>query len=161
MSSSLAMRIRRKKIIFYALMFFLAGCSNSSKDVLTYTLQLKPGMTIAQVKALFPKEMHWKDDQADEIKQNCWMIRRYSSNSVSRRVVFLEPGHGWRATTVYFDSKGKLVGLHFDASSGSQLEDDDLRFPGELRFPTEVMAPHSKSAPAAKYLTVMPSPVTK
>ena len=146
--------------VLCALIIYLAGCTDSSKDILTYTLQLKPDMTLEQVKALFPRNMLWKEDQADESKQNCWMERRFSSNAAVYRIIFSQSDYDHRFTWVYFDSKGKLVGLNFEASSGSQLEDDDLRFPGELRFPTEVMAPHSRSAPAAEYLKVKPSPVT-
>ena len=115
---------------------FLAvlGCTDSdsdpSKDVLTYTRQLKPGMTADEVQALFPKEMHWADDSLEHGAGS--MERQYSKNTAVRVVVFSETGHGHRTTRVYFDSEDKLVGLLVDASSGYQLGDDELRFPEEV-----------------------------
>lgn len=109
----------------------LTGCADPSKDVLTYTRRLKPGMTTVEVKSLFPSEMHWFDEPADELKQHCWMKRRYSLNPVARRLVFREPAM-YRVTDVYFDTNSTLIGLDMSASSGPVLADTELRFPGEL-----------------------------
>jgi hypothetical protein len=111
----------------------LMGCS---MDQLTYTRQLRPGMTVEQVKALFPQRMLSLDEVVDEAKHNCWMQRCYSTNVIVRRLCFSDPNRiGYRATDVYFDSADKLVGLFFSTSSGSELRPDELRFPGELRAP--------------------------
>ena len=110
----------------------LAGCADPSKDVLTYTRRLKPGMTASEVQSLFPKNMRWIDEPADEVKENCWMNKRYSSNQVARRLVFSEPEAGWRVTYVYFDTNSTLIGLDMGASSSPVLTETELRFPGEL-----------------------------
>jgi len=64
-----------KNLAFGAILCVLslcfAGCDRSKEDVLTYTRQLQPSMTVDQVKALFPKEMHWIDESADESKDFC------------------------------------------------------------------------------------------
>jgi hypothetical protein len=126
------METTRMRTVAAIALLCLAGCANPAKDVLTYTRQLKPGMTATQVRELFPKEMHWIDEAADESRQNCWMDRRYSTNRVAHRLSFCEPDSGWRVTTVYFDTNSVLIGLEMGASSGPELAEDELRFPEEL-----------------------------
>jgi hypothetical protein len=106
------------------------------------------------------QSLHWQDEAADETSQNCWMARRYTTNRVSRRMTFQEPGAAWRVAGIYFDATGALVGLDFSASAGPALKPNDLRFPGELRFPAEQVGPNTKSAPAKLYLRSVPGAVT-
>lgn len=103
---------------------------------MTYTRQLRPGMTVEEVKATFPKEMHWHDDPFDESKQTCFMRRCYSTNRVMRRLDFKETEYA-RWTTVYFDVSNRLVGIYLTASAGPEIAAKDLRFTGELPLPPE------------------------
>ena len=118
------------------LILCITGCYRSEDDVLTYTRQLRPGMTPDEVKSTFPKEMQCMDEPVDESKQYCWMARCYSTNLVTRRLSFNEV-KSYRAAHVYFDSDGKLFGIDILGISGGSLKSDELRFPGELRFPSE------------------------
>jgi hypothetical protein len=130
--------------LLWFLMFCFTGCDRSKDDVLTYTRQLRPGMTIEQVKSVFPKEMHWKDEAADESKEYCWMMRCYSTNQVTHRLCFKETEFG-RVATVYFGSNDRLIGFDLYGSGDPQLElgSNELRFPGELRFPSEFAGGHA------------------
>lgn len=101
-------------------------------DVLTYVLKLHPGILANEVAAVFPPPFHWKDEPANEQKENYWMVRRYSMNQAVRRMVFLEPQSGYRVVTIYFDNNDTLIGLDISASSGRKLRENDLRFPQEL-----------------------------
>ncbi len=155
------MRAATLHALLILLILHLSGCERSPQDdVLTYTRQLKPGMTVKEVRSLFPEAMHWRDEAADETSQNCWMARRYTTNRVARCMTFYKPEAGWRSAEVYFDSAGRLVGLEFQASGGPQLQPSELRFPGELRFPAEQVGPNTKSAPAELYLRSAPSGAT-
>jgi hypothetical protein len=120
--------------LLYLLILCFAGCYRSEDDVLTYTRQLRPGMTPDEVKSTFPKEMQCMDEPVDESRQLCWMARCYSTNLVTRRLRFDEV-KSFRAAQVYFDSDGKLVGINIIGMSGGFLKSDELRFPGGTAFP--------------------------
>ncbi len=128
--------------LLWSLTICLTGCDRSKDDILTYTRQLRPGMTMEQVKAIFPKEMHWKDGPADESKEYCWMARCYSTNLVTHRLCFKETEFD-RVATVYFDANNRLIGIDTYGSADPYLGPNELRFPGELRFPSEYAGGHS------------------
>ena len=98
-----------------------------------FVLQVRPGMTADQVKALFPSEMLWKKKQLDKEQFHCQMDRRWSPSAIEWVLEFSQPNTGYRVATVYFDAKNVIAGIDFSGSSGRQLRKTELRFPGEIK----------------------------
>lgn len=153
------MKLINIRALFCTAALCLAGCGQSKYeyDVLTHVRQLKPGMTTEDVNSIFPHEMLWQDEPVDESKVFCWMMRCYSTNLVTRKIIFQEPKFP-QFVDVYFDSNDKLVGINTWGTGDMSLKPNELRFPGELPFPSKFAG--GDSAYPELYRKAMPGSAT-
>ena len=108
---------------------FVGACSKPEPRVLDYLLQVKPGMTVTEVKALFPASMLTSDSAVDQAKHSTLMDRRFREVPPVRVLLYINHGtYDGDAAYLYFDADDKLMGVDHSASSGRQLQDEDLKF---------------------------------
>jgi hypothetical protein len=113
----------------------LSICSPEAQDpgkpiMLVYLRRIKPGMSVAQVRRLFPSEMLAEDRP---VGSSVPMTRRFTQKEVARRLFLWDPNTiGLAICEVYFDRDGRIVGFYYTVSSAGRLRRDELWFPGTV-----------------------------
>ena len=108
---------------------FNVGCRRPEPGLLDFLLQVKPGMTVEAVKALFPAAMLSSDASVDQATQSTLMDRKFSVAPPVRVLLYINHAtYAGDAVYLYFDRTDRLVGIDHSASSGRQLQESDLRF---------------------------------
>lgn len=98
--------------------------------MLTYLRRVRPGMTVAQVRRVFPAEMFCRDQVTDRAVP---MTRRFRPDAVSRELHLADPNtEGLALCHVYFGADGRIVGFSYSVSSAGRLGRDELWFPGTI-----------------------------
>ena len=86
-------------------------------------------MTVGDVEELFPSGMLVSDKSIDEARYSTLMDRRFSSASPVRVLLYINSApYTAEAVYLYFDKSDRLMGVDHSASSGRQLQENDLRF---------------------------------
>ena len=114
-------------VFCFNILILTIGCGNKQPPVIEYVRQLKPGMSLAEVQNLFPKNWLWIDKPIDEIRYNCWMDRRFSMAPVQRKVGYMDHRLGGAVVSLYFDGSNIIVGFDYSASSGPQLSENEYQ----------------------------------
>ena len=121
--------ITRMWIAFFLLI--LGSCTATNlwerySMVLPHIQQITPGMTEAEVRALFPRRMTLTSRETDRLLHGTHLVpdsqpathelevRSLRSPSWMDFLAFLL-GADWDAATIYFDSSNRLTGLHYNA----------------------------------------------
>jgi hypothetical protein len=118
-------------------------------DIITYALNIKPGMTEDDVKSLFPENTHTDAKSVDQYDMT--LVRRFSNNREVNARTFSSHKNADIPITIYFDKNGIIVGIDYSSSgAGKRLMNNELRFPTEKQK-EEI---HNKTNP----LDVVPPP---
>ena len=126
---ALCRAITRMWILFF-LLILAAWATNTLWDrysmVLPHVKQVVPGMTEAEVRALFPRRMTLTSRETDRPLHGTHLVpesrpavrelevRSLRTPSWMDFPLFLH-GADWDGATLYFDADGRLAGLHYNA----------------------------------------------